>query len=322
MSLAQHTIHRIDNGDGWDLEVKQCRPPHTLHKKRNPILILPGYGMNSFIFGYHPRGLSFEEYLTQKGFEVWSANLRCQGGSSSRVSIPEEKLSFSKLVSDLHRVVEFIRKTSRSETGKVDLIGCSLGGTIVYAYLATVAKNHAGSIVTMGAPLRWEETHPLLKAVFALPKVIGMIRMMKTRSLARFLFPILSKTSLLEIYIHKDMVDLRHQDILFETIDDPNRHLNYEIAKWIAQKDLIVDGKNITQAMKKVKNPLLCILANADGIVPPMTALSAHEVIGSKVKDTVVVGTDELRFAHADLFISDHSHEMVFKPIAQWLEKR
>ena len=322
MSLAQHTIHYVSNHDGWELEVKQCRPPKTLHKKRNPVVIIPGYGMNSFIFGYHPRGLSFEEYLTQEGYEVWSVNLRCQGGSIAENKLSEEVVSFKKLaLVDLPSTLDFILKNSRSETGKVDLIGCSLGGSIAYTYLALTPHHVAGYVVTMGAPLRWEEVHTLVKIVFSSPKIAGMIPVVGTRSIARLLFPLISKTSLLNIYLHKDMVDLSHQSILMETIEDPNRHLNREIAEWIQHKDIIIEGKNVTQGMKKVKTPLLCVLANADGIVPPMTALSAHEVIGAKVKETLVVGTDTLRFAHADLFISDHCHEMVFKPIAEWLRK-
>ena len=37
--------------------------------------------MNSFLFGFHPRGTSMELCLAEAGFEVWSLNLRAQGGS-------------------------------------------------------------------------------------------------------------------------------------------------------------------------------------------------------------------------------------------------
>ena len=48
-----------------------------------PVVILPGYGMNSFIFGFHPRGLSLEAYLASRGIEVWSVDLRGQGRARS-----------------------------------------------------------------------------------------------------------------------------------------------------------------------------------------------------------------------------------------------
>ncbi len=318
MSLAHHKIHYISNGAGWSLELKQCRRPHSVHKNRNPVVFIPGYGMNSFIFGYHPNGLSFEEYLTQHGLEVWSVNLRGQGDSRQEGGSDCYGLKDLGTV-DLRKAIDFIVKNSESTTDKVDLIGCSLGGTLAYIYAALVTHNKLGKLVSMGAPLRWEEVHILLRIAFASPKLIGLLPLNKTKGIIRTLFPILSKTSLLKIYLHKEMVDLRHKNIFLETVEDPNRFLNREIAEWIHTKDLIIDGKNVTEEMKKVKSPLFCILANSDGIVPPMTALSAHEVIGSKTKETLVVGTDKLRFAHADLFISEHSHEMVFKPVAQWL---
>jgi pimeloyl-ACP methyl ester carboxylesterase len=83
MHFTEHTYHYVDNKAGWKLELKQCRPPKKAHPRRNPVAIIPGYGMNSFIFGFHPRGLSLEDYLTEKGLEVWSINLRGQGGSQA-----------------------------------------------------------------------------------------------------------------------------------------------------------------------------------------------------------------------------------------------
>lgn len=321
MSRAPHKTHYVPTEDGWSLELKQCRPPKKVDKKKRPILIVPGYGMNSFIFGYHPRGISMEEYFMHHGFEVWSANLRGQGGSTPAAEDGSGmKMSLKDLaLTDLATAVDHVSEKSRSETGKVDLIGCSLGGTLAFLYAALDPNPHLGAIVAIGSPLRWEKVHPLLKMAFRSPTLVGMIPIRHVKERVRKLFPLILRSPLLRIYLHPEMVDTRHMDRLLETVENPNRHLNREIAEWILRKDLIMDGKNLSHAFRKVKNPLLCVLANADGIVPPMTALSAHELAGSKIKDTLVVGTDRLRFAHADLFVSNHSHEMVFKPIAEWL---
>ena len=45
------------------------------------MLIIPGYQMNSSIFGYHPTGASIEDHLAARGLEVWSVDLRGQGAS-------------------------------------------------------------------------------------------------------------------------------------------------------------------------------------------------------------------------------------------------
>lgn len=318
MSLTPHKNHYVPNGCGWRLELKQCRPPKPLTKRRRPLVIVPGYGMNSFIFGYHPHGLSLEEYMRGRGFEVWSVNLRDQGGSRREGGNSRFGLRDLGCV-DLDAAIEFIVKNSRSGSEKVDLIGCSLGGTLGFIYAALVPNNRLGSLVAIGAPLRWEKVHPLLKMAFLSPRLMGMIPFLGTKEIIKVLMPLIVRSPLLRIYIHKEMVDLRRKNILLEAVENPNRFMNREIGEWIRAKDLILEGGNLTDAFHKVKNPLLCVLANSDGIVPPMTALSAHEVAGSKIKETLVVGTERLRFAHADLFISNHCHEMVFKPIADWL---
>lgn len=320
MTLTEHILHYVDNGDGWKLELKQCRPPKKTNKKRNPVAFIPGYGMNNFIFGYHPRGPSMEDYFTNHGFEVWSVNLRRQGGSQCFGGT--DRLSLKSLaMNDLSAALKHIVASSRSETGKVDLIGCSLGGSLSFIYAALIPRNHAGALVAMGAPLRWEEVHPLVRIFFASPRLIGLIPMARTKRLLKRLPTVLLESRLLRLYLHKEIVDLTNKDRLLETVEDPCRHLNREIAEWIQNKDMIIDGRNVSECFKRVKNPLLCVVANADGIVPAMTALSAEELSGSKIKSTLVVGTDKLRFAHADLFVSNYSHDLVFKPTAEWLLK-
>ena len=320
MSLSEPTFHYVDNGAGWKLELKQCRPPKKVNKRRNPVALIPGYGMNSFIFGYHPRGLSMEDYFTGHGFEVWSINLRQQGGSQRLGGTDVYQLK-DLAIADLGAALKHIAGHLQSTTGKVDLIGCSLGGTLSFIYAALAAHNHAGALVAMGAPLRWEQIHPLMRVVFASPKLIGLIPMCRTRQLLKKLPMAVLRSPLMRLYLHKEIVDLSNKDILLETVEDPNRHVNREIAEWILNKDLVIDSRNVSKAFRRVKNPLLCVIANADGIVPAMTALSAEELSGSKIKETLVVGTDKLRFAHADLFVSNYSHELVFRPVAEWLLK-
>src|SRR3990167_7609584 len=71
----------FSNHDGWILEIRQTYLPKKYDAKRRPLILVPGYGMNSFILGYHPTGLAMEDFFANEGFEVWSANLRGQGGS-------------------------------------------------------------------------------------------------------------------------------------------------------------------------------------------------------------------------------------------------
>jgi esterase/lipase len=106
---------------------------------------------------------------------------------------------------------------------------------------------------------------------------------------------------------------------MVKTVEDPNRYINREIAHWIKSRDLYVRGVNVAERLKRIENPLLCVLALGDGIVPRKTAAYAYEAVGSTSKKLLEVGTASLAMAHADLFVSNEAHKRVFEPLAAWL---
>src|SRR5205085_11785277 len=72
----------VDNRAGWRLAMTRTAPVEgTAREGARPVLIVPGYGMNSYIFGYHPGGPSLIECLPARGLEVWTVHLRGQGRS-------------------------------------------------------------------------------------------------------------------------------------------------------------------------------------------------------------------------------------------------
>jgi pimeloyl-ACP methyl ester carboxylesterase len=315
--------HYVPNGDGWLLGLKRTCEPKTLDRSRRPVAIIPGYGMNAFIFGYHPRGKSMEAYWADKGFEVWSINLRAQG-NSRRVGGRKHYGFYDAAVTDLGTSFDYIARNTETNAQRLDAVGCSLGGTYLYAHLALSGeKNRVGSVVTIGAPLRWTGMHPMLKATFGSPRLAGMLAIRGVRPFAKVAMPVLTRIpGLLHVYLHPEIVDTSKMNEMIETVENPDRMLNREISLWLKRGDLVIRDCNVTEALAKVKNPLLIVLSNADGIVPEASALSAYDKIGSAVKDILCVGTKETPVAHADLFVSDIAQEWVFEPLAQWLAAR
>jgi len=128
---------------------------------------------------------------------------------------------------------------------------------------------------------------------------------------------------LLDIYINPRIVDLSKASELARTVENPNRHLNRELALWVKQRDVVIDGKNVTfEFARRVRCPLLSVVALGDGIVPPRSALSAHMYGRMSIKDVLEVGTKDVTLAHADLFVSDYSEEWLFRPLAHWLARQ
>ena len=323
MKPARSVPHLVDNFAGWRLSLHQTWSPEALVPGRRPVLLVPGYGMNSFIFSFHPRGVSLQDALVQAGFEVWRLDLRGQGdsiraGGSDHYGL--EELAFGDLGAALRAVLDL----SPLGASRVDVVGASLGGTLMLLQAALGSQEELGSLVTMGSPVRWVETHPAVRLVFGSRRIAGAVSLKGTRRLAEIALPHVARRLpwLLSLYLNPQITDLGATSQMVRTVEDPSRHLNREIAAWIQSKDLVFQGIRLADALPSITRPLLCIAANGDGVVPMPTAEFAYHHVGSKVRKRLVVGTPSRPMAHADLFVSDDAPDAVFHPLADWLAEQ
>ncbi|MBI5545209.1 MAG: alpha/beta fold hydrolase [Deltaproteobacteria bacterium] len=312
--------HLVPDGDGWLLSLSQTWHPEQLRPALRPVVIVPGYGMNSFIYSYHPTGVSLEGYLAEAGLEVWRADLRAQGRSMSTGGGDDYALEDLALT-DLGAALAAVLERTRTQTDRVDALGGSLGGTLVLAHACLRPDNRLATLVCMGSPVRWEKVHPLVKLAFASPFLAGLVRLRGTRRIAEVALPFLARRTpwLLSVYMNPEITDVSAAREMVRTVEDPNRHVNRQIARWIRDRDLILEGINVSDGLARVTNPLLCVLALGDGIVPPATAAWPFHHVGSVAKRLVEVGSRTVAMAHADMFVSDQAHERVFQPIRDWL---
>lgn len=311
--------------DGWILAMRrttsasQERLPGTA--PRRPVLIVPGYGMNSFIFGYHPHGRSIEAHLAWRGFEVWSVDLRGQGRSRRAEGTPKRPFGLEALsLVDVDAAVGEVLARTTTGSPSVDVIGASLGAALMFGHAGVNRDARLGSLVSFGGPLRWERVHPLVALAFKSPALAGALPFRGTRTLARYALPVLAKVpSLLSVYLNPAITDISHASELTQTVEDPIPQVNREIAEWIRDRDLTLRGVNVTHAVATLENPLLCVVAMGDGIVPPETARAPYGLTRARSRRVIEVGDASVHIAHADLFISNDAHRMVFDPVAQWL---
>lgn len=317
-SRVDKAQHLISNGDGWLLHLEQAWS-EDLRPDAKPVVIIPGYGMNAFIFSFHPRGTTLQRSLVEAGFEVWSLNLRRQGRSRPAGSLPAPGPSMTGYSDvDLTACVDAIVDRTRTGQRKVHLLGCSLGGTIAYAHMALTEVPKVASVASVGSPLRLESLHPVLRMAFSSPRLVSKIKMKGTRRMARMILPLISRApKLLSPYMNAANVDIGAAGELVKTIEDPDAALNAELSHWVNNKDLILNGINVTESLANVDIPLLLVLANRDGIVPTAAADSARAAWGGRV-DTLHVGDANQWYSHADLFVGNDAPEHVFNPLARW----
>jgi pimeloyl-ACP methyl ester carboxylesterase len=281
---------------------------------------VPGYGMNSYIFGFHPRGPSMIDCLSARGLEVWTVDLRNQGRSirgrgNNRYGLAD------LAVEDLGTAIAHVLAHTTTGARTLDIIGCSLGTALAFAHVASVPTAPVHALVSMAGLVTWRDAHPMVRFAFGSPRLVGLMRIRNTRQLARVALPLLTKIapSLLSVYLNERSTDLSQASKLVQTVEDPHPIINREIAEWIKRGDLVVRGVNVSSRLPELTNPFFCVVANDDGIVLPATSRHTYDVIGSEKKRLLIVGDPEQPIAHADLFLFTGAQERVFAPVADFL---
>jgi esterase/lipase len=77
--------------------------------------------------------------------------------------------------------------------------------------------------------------------------------------------------------------------------------------------------------LKKIEEPVLIMAADADNLASPPAVTPAYQRIGSEDKQLRIFGRDrgdDCKFGHGDILLGDHSREVVFPEIIEWLESR
>lgn len=308
----------VDNRAGWRIALTRYRG--TRATRGRAVLIVPGYGMNSFIFSFHPTGPSMVECLAARGLEVWTVDLRGQGRSIREYGNHRYDLG-ALAVEDLGTAIAHVLAHTSTQEKKLDLVGCSLGTALAFAHVALVQQAPVHALVSMAGLVTWRDAHPVVRFAFGSPTVAGWMRVKNTRRIARLALPLLSKIapSLISVYINERSTDLSQAARMVQTVEDPHPIINREIAEWIRRGDLIVRGVNVSACLAEMKHPFLCVVANHDGIVLPTTARHTFDTIGSTRKEILFVGDTEMPIAHADLFLCKGAQPRIFAPVADFL---
>jgi len=236
-ATAEADIHYVDNGAGWRLALKRVRPVGA--QAGRPVLIVPGYQMNSSVFGYHPNGLSLEEHLASRGLEVWSVDLRGQGRAIRTYG--DTRFGIEELaIEDLGAAIAYVRGVARADA--VDILGCSLGTALAFAHLACVPDAPVGCIVAMGGVVTWAHVNRSLRLVARAPWLVGQLRMRGTRKLARAALPVIARMApgMLSFYLNVESTDVSNADEMVKTVEDPNPVMNRQIATWLVKRELTV----------------------------------------------------------------------------------
>lgn len=306
------------NRNGWNLSLRRMRPKGETRGR--PALLIPGYGMNSFIFGFHPTGPSLIEHLASRGIDTFTIDLRGMG-KSERVGGAQSYGLAELCIADVGAGIQAV--LDKTGADKVDLIGCSLGAALSFGHLACVPDAKVATVVSLAGVVTWKKVHPLVRAAFYSKGLAGRVPFKNTRKAAGLLLPVIAKVapSLLSIYLNPASTDVSRASEMVQTVEDPVPQINREISEWIARRDLLIRDVNVSSALASMNYPYLCVVAEGDGVVPKETARAMYDEIGSAEKELCIVGGPGDPIAHADLFLCKDAQTRVYQPVAEFLLK-
>lgn len=320
-------VHRVQTTDGWQLDLRHVRPVGDQRSAR-PVILVHGIVTNGRSCDFDQEH-SLARELARRGFDVWIPSLRGTGESEKRslFSVKDDESDFDAFVTrDLPAIIGYVQQ--QTGAAQVDYVGHSMGGLILYAYLARGGQG-LGRAVTMGSPVRMRWTGYMEALLRSSSGVSGASRWVPIRSAALMTVPIQGTLDgpLERLLISDDNISAETwQKFVAVGADDVPSALATQFAGWVRRDRFDSASQTIDylDRLRSVKIPVMVMAGKIDGIAPPWLVRPAYDALGSSEKRWVVLGEGNGQSAdynHMDLLLGDHASKDVFPLIAAFLGK-
>lgn len=304
------------------LKLLHYRP---MAKKTHPVPLIMIFALvnRPYILDLKP-GRSVVEVLLNKGIDVYLIDWGAPGDEDKNLGLDHYINRYIK------QVVRKVKKDSGSD--KVSILGYCMGGSMSAMYTSLYPEDVQNLILmTAGIDYKTEGTLNLWgdKPNFDVDKFVEAYGNVPPEFLqAGFLFmkPV---QNLISKYVNfYENVD---NEAFVENFLAMEKWLNDNIAvagevfrefvkylyqeNQLAENRLRINGKLID--LKKIKCPVLNLIAEHDHLVPPASSLVFNELISSNDKKTIVYPT-----GHIGLSVSSRSLKGLWPEVADWLIER
>jgi pimeloyl-ACP methyl ester carboxylesterase len=293
--------HRVRTSDGWELDLRHVKPVGAQTHPR-PVILQHGMVTNG-------RNMDFDEKhslaraLAKEGFDVWVTSLRGTGDSEKRslFSVADEETSFDAFVTrDMPAIISYVKE--KTGVAKVDYVGHSMGGMILYAYLSRGGTDIERG-VTMGSPVRLQWTGTMERLVRNRTRYAKLSKWFPLRSITRSASPLNGKLDgpIEHLLINPENIDPETwQGFLAVGTDDLPNALVAQFSGWLESGlfDSVDHSIDYLEGLRKVNVPIMVVAGKIDGIAPPWMVRPAYDALPSPEKRWLVLG--EANGQHAD----------------------
>ena len=322
---------RVKTADGWDLAVTHYAPTKPAPGRR-PVLLLHGIVTNSRNLDLDARH-SLARWLASRGIDAWALSVRGKGDSARPALIGGGKSwdwtfdTYAEL--DVPAALAFIRQ--RTSADKIDCVGHSLGGMMLYAVLARGGPPAAlvGSIAVLGSPLgfRWG---PRFDGLAALGAAIGKRLPWVPITVPTIAFlPLLESypESIASIFYNPQNVSAAlWSSFLAVGVDDEPGTLIAQAQRWLdTDRFVSADGKvDYGAGLSRVQNPALVVAGKVDqlGFVPLVRR--GYDALGGPKRWVLVAEENgaSADYGHMDLLLGEKAPQDVFVHVERFFREQ
>lgn len=323
--------HVVPTDDGAHVALHRYLPRGP--RRGNPIILCHGIACNRHFWDISPER-SFAQALASAGRDVWVLEMRGHG-QSHRVPALEPwkaikvRWDFDHYVHhDLPAAINFVR--DRGSSKKVDWIGHSMGGMVIYAHLGTTAGDDVENLITIGSPTfidnrfwAWKVAGVLSGPASLIPHFPVRLGAWAVSGAVLALHPFVPNP----VY-SKENMSPRDAAMLFHNVLDDISGGEVSLGiQFIKERGFRSrDGKiSYAERLKQIKHPALLLAGSRDFLVMPRDVRAAFDRISSEDKTLHILGKKQgytHDYGHADLVLGRFVKTEVVPIVLDWLEER
>jgi len=329
--------HPVATEDGWLLTLHRYRPAAGAPPREVPLVLGHGINMNRTAWGLSNKR-SLARALAARGHDVFVAEYR--GESSSRPPLRGEdagqRWAYSLMDHaryDLPAIIDVAARLGGSE--KVSWIGHSMGGLLLYLYVALHGDERMHRVVTLGSPVRLGKWPLPARQLMGIAQ--GHLRNRGTIPMV------------LGAFFALPLIYLFPRQTLWWTLHRPHATRSEAVALCTAALEDVSNGvsgfflemsrdrKEVCPdegadtggfepgGLRRLTVPLLVVSAELDGLAPPKIVEPAFHRAGSEYAAFVRLGDPDgdgpaPPFGHCDMISGDAALTYVLPLLAAWIE--
>jgi pimeloyl-ACP methyl ester carboxylesterase len=312
--------------DGVEIPVVHYKPLGT-PRPAPPVLLLHGISANARHFDLDAEH-SMARWLAARGFDAYSMSLRSTLDSlvpkEARKDVDSDATTLDTYATqDLPAVIELVKR--RTGAAQVDFVGHSMGGLVLYAYLAR-GGDGIRAAVTLGSPARLRFGGKVEPFIREHGSILSHVSAVPNDTLAPLFWPVEGiETPLDLLLVNPQNTSLTewHRMVVEGTASMAGGVLR-QFQRGIADDRFeSADGKlDYLDALKTVKTPILFVAGKTDRIALVDGVKAAYRVAGGD-KRFLIAGVENgfaYDYNHLDMLAGERAPVELWPQVQTWFE--